>query len=66
MLLSIRTNLVHRDPTGFWFNSFEVMDPGPDRLDTCDCHHLVWSVDVLSYNWAADSYVCPIMQGATL
>jgi hypothetical protein len=55
----VRVDLVHRDLTGRLV-SIELVDPGPDRIDTCDCHRLVWPAQTLTYATGADQWDCPL------
>lgn len=54
----VRTDLVHR--VNGRLVSIELIDPGPERIDTCDCHHLVWPVSALTYNAGWDIFECPV------
>lgn len=58
--LAVRTDLVLRDQAGRLVG-VELVDPGPDRIDTCDCHRWAWPVTALTWHDAAESWDCPLM-----
>lgn len=55
---AVRTDLIIQRSEGRAIE-LELID-GPDRIDTCDCHHFVWPAATLTYRPGPDTFECPL------